>query len=399
MRWVGFTLAVSVAALAGAGEAPKGAELHLRLKTQVASNASKAGQAVEAVLIRPVVGEAGVLIPAGVALRGTVKEAKASAGAADRAILAIEFTEMSAGDAKAPVAATLKQVENAREGVDANGRVIGILASETISAKMDTGISLLSQRLSKLGDFLGVVKSAVVKQADIEIVYAAGTDMVFETTKAVTWNGPMAVAPMPEEIPDLAALVELVGREPFQTVAENPPKPSDITNLMYIGTEEELKAAFEAAGWNTAASLNAQSKLETFRAIVENRGYKEAPMSILLLDGARPAFDYQKQLNTFAARHHLRVWRRPATFAGKPVWACAATHDTGIEFSAANRTFIHKIDSHIDRERAKVVNDLIFGGKVKGLALVGRPAVPKETRNATGDDVVTDGRIAVLLLQ
>jgi hypothetical protein len=99
------------------------------------------------------------------------------------------------------------------------------------------------------------------------------------------------------------------------------------------------------------------------------------------------------------ARHHLRIWRRPDTFLDKPVWVCAATHDTGIEFSAANRTFIHKIDSLIDRERAKVVNDLVFGGRVKGLALIDRPTVPKETRNATGDAVTTDGRLAVLLLE
>jgi hypothetical protein len=46
-----------------------------------------------------------------------------------------------------------------------------------------------------------------------------------------------------------------------------------------------------------------------------------------------------------------------------------------------------------------VVNDLIFGGRVRGLALIDRPAVPKETRNATGDAVKTDGRMAVLLLQ
>jgi hypothetical protein len=92
-------------------------------------------------------------------------------------------------------------------------------------------------------------------------------------------------------------------------------------------------------------------------------------------------------------------WRGPITFLGKPVRVCAATHDTGIEFSAENRTFIHKIDSLIDRERAKVVNDLIFGGRVKGLALIDRPAVPKETKNATGDVVKTDGRMAVVLLQ
>jgi hypothetical protein len=77
----------------------------------------------------------------------------------------------------------------------------------------------------------------------------------------------------------------------------------------------------------------------------------------------------------------------------------AATHDTGIDFSQENRTFIHKIDPQIDRERAKVVNDLIFGGHVRSVAIVDRPAVPERGQNATGDNIETDAKMAVLVLQ
>jgi hypothetical protein len=395
MRLAGVVFAI---ALVGA-EAPKGTEVHLRLKTKIASNASKAGEAVEAVLIRPVVGPGGVLIPAGAIAQGTVKQAQPATRPDERAILHLEFTGIGAPGAKpVPFAAVLKEVENAREGVDKDGRINGILAAETPTAKLEQGIQRVAQRFSRLGDFLSVAKSAMVKEADAEIVYEPGTDMILETTGPVKWDGPGKIGPEPGDIPNMADLERLALGQPFQTVAESPAKPSDITNLMFLGTEAELRGAFAAAGWNTAAQLSAVSKLETFRAIAENRGYKEAPMSTLLLEGARPAFDFQKQNNTFAARHHLRIWRRPDTFLDKPVWVCAATHDTGIEFSAENRTFIHKIDSLIDRERSKVVNDLIFGGRVKGLALIDRPAVPKETKNATGDTVKTDGRVAVLLL-
>jgi hypothetical protein len=76
----------------------------------------------------------------------------------------------------------------------------------------------------------------------------------------------------------------------------------------------------------------------------------------------------------------------------------AATHDIGIDFSEADRTFIHRIDSQIDRERDKVVDDLLFTGRVQRFDLVERPAVPRQGRNATGDNLETDGRIAVLLL-
>ena len=120
---------------------------------------------------------------------------------------------------------------------------------------------------------------------------------------------------------------------------------------------------------------------------------------MLLLDGQPPDLVWQKQNNTFSQRHHLRIWRRPGDYDGKPIWVCSATHDTGIDFSPQDHTFIHKIDSDIDKERAKVVNDLLFTNTVKSLALVERAQVPRDAQNATGDKLVTDGQMAVLLFQ
>jgi hypothetical protein len=75
---------------------------------------------------------------------------------------------------------------------------------------------------------------------------------------------------------------------------------------------------------------------------------------------------------------------------------CSATHDTGISFSELNRTFIHKIDPQIDLERAKVVNDLLLTGLVRGLALVKRTGLPQDMFNATGDPLKSDGSMAVI---
>jgi hypothetical protein len=166
---------------------------------------------------------------------------------------------------------------------------------------------------------------------------------------------------------------------------------------MLVGTQEQVTQAFKDAGWASAASLSSDTKFETFRAIASQRGYKEAPVSILLLDKRPPDMVFEKLTNTFAQRHHLRVWRCPDSFDGKTAWVVAATHDIGIDFSEQNRTFIHKIDSAIDHERAKVVNDLLFTGRVRSMALVQRPAVPKATQNATGDNVTTDANMAVLI--
>ena len=123
-----------------------------------------------------------------------------------------------------------------------------------------------------------------------------------------------ASVPGARPIAGRAALAQLVSREPFQTVAQRPPKPSDITNLLLVGTEDALRRAFTEAGWSVAAGLNPLSKFETLRALAEDRGYSEAPVSVLLLDGKPPDLVFEKTNNTFVQRHHLRIWRRPGKF-------------------------------------------------------------------------------------
>jgi len=43
-----------------------------------------------------------------------------------------------------------------------------------------------------------------------------------------------------------------------------------------------------------------------------------------------------------------------------------------------------------------VASDLLFTGTVRSIALVERTALPPNPTNATGDQLLTDGRIAVL---
>jgi hypothetical protein len=385
---------------ATAADLPAGTTIQIRLSNKVSSNVSRANDPVETVVIKPVMSGDHFLIPYGAVIKGQVEKAQSSEAADKRASLQLNLNQLAGPRGKLiKLPAKITAVDNARESVDENGAIQGILASETLSARMDQGLSKLGERAQGLADILQIAKSAVVKTTDSEIVYAPGVEMTLTLTGKATVDSDipgMAISLQP--IAAESRLQQLVNSQPFQTIAAKPPKESDMTNLMFIGSQEQLEAAFAAAGWSAAKALNKLSALETFQAIAEMRGYKEAPMSVLLLDGRPADFNYQKQNNTFAQRHHLRIWRRPVTWQGQDVWVASSTHDTGIDFSAENRTFIHKVDSHIDEERGKVVSDFLFTGAVKSLALVDRPKVPTESMNATGDKLLTDGRMAVLVL-
>jgi len=400
MTLVYLILCLLPGTLARGATVAAGTEAQLRLMTAVSTDAEKTPESIDAVVIAPVIAGGRIVIPSGARMYGRVMERKPAERGDVRAVLHLAFSEIaSAQDKRVPVKTQVIDVDNARESVDDAGRIIGILVSETLAARMEQGITKAGERNSALGDLLNAAKSAVFKEPPSgEIRYDTGTELKIRILEPFEWE-PSETKALPGPVADEKALYELVNAQPFQTMAESPRKPSDVTNLMFIGTDEQLREAFRRAGWNTAHELNTESALETVRAIAEMRGYKEAPMSRLLLEGKRSDHDFQKQNNTFAKRHHLRIWRRPVQFEGKPVWVCSATHDIGIAFSEENRTFIHLIDPEIDRERAKVVSDLLFAGQVKGLALVDRPAVPRKTKNATGDEIVTDGGMAVLVLE
>src|SRR5260370_40055021 len=79
-----------------------------------------------------------------------------------------------------------------------------------------------------------------------------------------------------------------------------------------------------------------------------------------------------------------------------PEGTAAATHDVKIYFSKTSRSITHGIDPDIDKERTKVLNDMLFTGRVQAIVLIDRPSIPKDISNATGDHLKTDDKMAVL---
>ena len=380
---------------------PAGTDLTIRLSTPVSSSEKK-GEAVSAVLVVPVLLNGAPAIDIGTAVNGKVAaasqyKANGTDGSGEQpATLRLQFDRIVCGGKSLPLSSVLTSVDNARETVDTStGLITGIQKSQTYGAQLDRGVAKLAERYGQFGDILNQVKSSFVKEVDPAIDFKAGVDLTVRTTQAFDWPGQSSKPPV-SPIAPADQLATLVNSQPLRTQALKPPAPSDLTNIMFIGTAEQVQGAFQSAGWFPAAALSQASKMETARAIIEDRGYNEAPMSILTLEGRPPDLALQRQNDTFSMRHHIRLWQQGQQFDGKPVWVAAATHDISITFSQESKSFTHGIDPNIDLERAKVVNDMLFTGQVHGVALVDRTNLPPDPSNATGDKLVTDGKMAVV---
>jgi LssY C-terminus len=193
-----------------------------------------------------------------------------------------------------------------------------------------------------------------------EILFPAGTDIQIQVVRPSTLKQKLSWAGWPR-LPVTPELEQLVRTAPLRTYARNK-TPSDLTNLMFLGTRDELIAAFGEAGWIEADDLGLSSALKTAKATIRQTGYGSGPVSLLMLEGRQPDLVFQKSLNTFAKRHHIRIWKLAKTYNGREVWVGAATHDIATSSSKAYTKWSHRIDPHVDRERDWVETDLLFIG-------------------------------------
>jgi LssY C-terminus len=391
------------AAQAGAVTIPADTEIQLRLTSEVSSD-KPAGQPFSAVVIAPVLVNGTPVMGCGTEVNGVTADVHAYKAAADGnseqpATLRLQITKIhdKAGQSKA-LSAKLSGVDNARESLDQAGLITGIKASQTFSSLADSGVNKVMEKNSQLGQLLSGIKGAIVKQADPSIDYKPGVEVAIKLTKPLDWT-PSSDAKLPPAVQPAAQLPGLVNQLRYRTVALKPPNPSDMTNLIFLGTKEQVEQAFKDAGWFASDPLGRAANFRTAQAIIENRGYDEAPMSILTLNGKPPDMTFEKQNNTFASRHHIRLFLMTQTFDGKPVFVAAATHDIKIYFSQTSRSITHGIDPNIDTERTKVTNDMLCAGKVQAVSLVDRANIPDDISNATGDHLKTDKKIAVIELK
>jgi len=383
---------------------PAGSVLTVRLTQSLSSRTARAGMEVKALLISPGVYDGAILLPQGAEFDGKIVDAHAVGWGIRRetAALTLHFNTVKLPNGSAlPIDAKVLRIENSREQVTADGKIQGVRATGTIGHQAENQLNSLAQIDPIAYIFTSSAGPAALGFSESEILYNAGTELDVEFNKPLITSQVSSpkIPPMNLSSGEATELRTMIKDLPFRTQTEVGHQPSDITNLVFLGTPDSLRRMLDAAGWTFADSLTAAATFQTIKTIAGNQTYTQAPMSTLVLDNRKPIFTMQKTTNTFASRHHLRVFDTGRTFNGQPVLTSSSTQDIGIAFSSKQKTFIHVIDQYLDNERSKVVNDLEFTGCLKSLDTVPRSWVPMDAYNATGDRLRTDGAVAVLGLE
>ena len=405
MIWIVMSFAYVLLALnlLATRQAPLGAQLHIRLTTPIGSYASRVGDPVNAVLIAPVVSGGEIILPAGSVVSGKLKSAqRVGLGVVhELAALNLEFTEITPPNGEAlPLAARVQEVDNGREIVTREGSIRGARPTSTLSYRAGGYIRTVLEWEVHAHLAIWAIKALLLQVPEPELYYPAGVELTLVLTEPMTGLPPVSAAAAPRRLTDdertrMAALLEEM---PSRTHSAISNLPADLINVMFIGSREELSSAFEAAGWIQPTQATLRTNIQRIRAVADGHGDSTAPMSDLLVQDTKADLSWQKSFNDVSKRHHIRIWKQPATWNGQEVWIGAATHDVDFAYLRPGRAMTHKIAENVDNERDKVVNDLVFTSCVDMVDDLDRLDVPNITRNATGDPMQTDSHIAILHL-
>jgi hypothetical protein len=400
-QWMRRALAVAALALAPAAgvcartvELPVGTPLSVRLTTRVSSSRSHSGDPVDAVLIAPVELDGRTVLPAGWTLQGTVREAARSGG---RASLRLDFSTLVDEDyLESPIATRVVGVDNSRESVADDGRIVGFRPKRRLPSRLAALLMLVAyEHPIALAAFeTGRLVLRAAQRSAID--YRPGVELSLALTAPLTVLADAAPTPAPAADASLSAFARAV---PFRTQAPQRHRDADVTNLLLVGSKAELEDAFLEAGWTRAQPMGLRARLHGLLALVLKHGYGQAAVSHLDLAGRPPDLVFEKQNNTLAKRHHVRIWQQQQQAAGETLWVGAASHDVGIVFNRRRHAFTHRIDPRIDAEREKIVNDLQLTGEVSAATLLDRPNPPQLGGDPAGDPIETDGRMAVVVLR
>ena len=383
----------------------EGTPLHIRLAAPVGSYASRAGSPVQAVLIAPVKAEGGVALPAGSVLSGEVRSShRVGLGLIhETASLDLDFHSVVLPGEQPnpqPISTRVISVDNGREEVSPSGVIREIRTTGSIGNRAAQLIrrAMLWEAHGQMAIF--AVHALIMQIPEPEIFLPRGTELTLTLAsplrgKAVQTEEEDPHTLTPEEKASLAPVISAL---PDRTETPVSGRASDLVNLMIIGSRGEVAAAFAAAGWTEARPATFRSRITNAFAVATSGSDRNAPMSALLLKDLPADMSWQKSFNDVSKRHHIRLWRQGQADDGREIWIGAATQDVDFAYLRPGRLVTHQVARHVDHERDKVVDDLAFTTCADAVDWWDRADTPRSLKNATGDTMETDGKLAIVRL-
>ncbi len=379
-----------------------GETLWVRLLEPLSSYSGKAGDQIHAMVIESPVCNGSEQIAAGTIVEGEVaRVTKVGMGLVhETASLRVQFKSLQMPDGnKIAIATHLLEIDNAREKVK-NGIIHGVNATDTPQGRITNRLRHLPT-WNPYSDFtLLAYRTAFPMFPEPEIYLPRGSDLKLELADGISLPERAEHEPennRPDEI--AKAVLEITAPElPVRTTTRNG-QAADIVNVALLGSTSQMDAAFRAAGWKNGDAMSTRSVLRQMHAFLSFKNYPSAPITTQLMDGQRMSQTWEKGLDSYAKREHLRVWGRNDVIEGQTVWLGAMTRETGAALSVRQHKFIHHIDAEMDDGRGIMVRDLRLAGCVAAVYYVQRPQAAHAAMNATGDAMRTDGSLAVVELK
>jgi len=171
--------------------------------------------------------------------------------------------------------------------------------------------------------------------------------------------------------------------------------PGDPINVGLIGSQADVEAIFQQAGWYRADALGLKSDLKIATDTVLERPYDTAPVSNLFLYGRKEDLAFEQPVgDNPRQRHHVRFWSSAKLDPqGRPLWLGSATYDERVGLSHSTGQITHHIAADVDTERDHLFESLIKTGELTDPQFIEDFHKVDAGHNGGGDLWKTDGRL------
>jgi len=374
---------------------PAGTHIPIRFVQRVTSGRDTVGTPVLVQTMGAVVRDSCVIVPPYLRAKGHVVVSKGGGRFGRHGQLGLRFDSLEVRSGHwVPISGVLDTLEYARPGaltdsglVSSGKTSVGGVSKKLVPAGVAAAADLDAVPVALLGGF-----SLIRRGPPVRIL--AGEIGGIRLTEPLLLAGGDRCEPLAEH----RELTEMPALPTFDPRSENRTGTvlGDPFNVLLLGTAAEIDSAFRSAAWLPAQKRSVLTVTREVTAAIASRPAITAPVSTQYFEGRPQDLAYELAGPNVRIRHHIRIWLLDSL---SQVWVGAANKDVGVIFKPWEPQATHRIESHIDWERDRVVHDVEASGCGDLVAYMRLPGAVTEGRNVSGQKVVSDGRTAVVRLR